>query len=673
MRARDFIGNDASARPHAVAAALVAAKYEDRASPSSRNLPKKWVVSAGQRLYIAFNVMTKGTKEALRPHQVFVLLEHAETSANIVFVADLQKDGTYISDIDMNKVGADFDGHCGKFHARLIIGDSTIKNAIDWNFADIDIATPPTPIGFVKKSEQVFFEPLPSITHQFRQPAKRPPGIVSDAFTLLCLAPLKTAFGRSSALRIVAGQALAATALQTTPPNSHCICKRGVMKLPLVLLALAAAIVSAKEPSVDNFKVGVLEKGADVADLKSITLFSKSAEKWVVSASQRLYIAFNVMTKGTKEALRPHQVFVLLEHAETSADIVFVADLQKDGTYISDIDMNKVGADFDGHCGKFHARLIIGDATIKNPIDWNFADIDIAAPPTPIGFVKKSEQVMKLPLVLLALAAAIVSAKEPSVDNFKVGVLEKGADVADLKSITLFSKSAEKWVVSASQRLYIAFNVMTKGTKEALRPHQVFVLLEHAETSADIVFVADLQKDGTYISDIDMNKVGADFDGHSGKFHARLIIGDATIKNPIDWNFADIDIATPPTPIGFVKKSEQVFFEPLPSITHQFRQPEKRPPGIVSDAFTLLCLAPLVILVGLWLKIGINFSNMPVNLWTLLFHAGLAAIFGLYMMFWLRLNMFDTLKYLAIVGSVTAFAGNRLLRSIASQRKEKKN
>ncbi|CAJ0585340.1 unnamed protein product, partial [Mesorhabditis spiculigera] len=71
---------------------------------------------------------------------VFVLFEHAETSADIVFVADLQKDGTYISDINMNKVGADFDGHCGKFHAGLIIGDSTITKSIEWNFADIDIA-----------------------------------------------------------------------------------------------------------------------------------------------------------------------------------------------------------------------------------------------------------------------------------------------------------------------------------------------------------------------------------------------------------------------------------------------------------------------------------------------------------------------------------------------------
>ena len=40
-----------------------------------------------------------------------------------------------------------------------------------------------------------------------------------------------------------------------------------------------------------------------------------------------------------------------------------------------------------------------------------------------------------------------------------------------------------------------------------------------------------------------------------------------------------------------------------PEIKHTFRQPEKRPPAIISNAFTVLCLVPILIMIGCWMKV----------------------------------------------------------------------
>ena len=51
------------------------------------------------------------------------------------------------------------------------------------------------------------------------------------------------------------------------------------------------------------------------------------------------------------------------------------------------------------------------------------------------------------------------------------------------------------------------------------------------------------------------------------------------------------------------------------------------------------------------------------------FHAGLGAIFTLYLYFWLQLNMFETIKYLVVIGVVTFLCGNSLLATIAKKNK----
>ncbi|KAK6060202.1 hypothetical protein COOONC_02145 [Cooperia oncophora] len=198
---------------------------------------------------------------------------------------------------------------------------------------------------------------------------------------------------------------------------------------------------------------------------------------------------------------------------------------------------------------------------------------------------------------------------EFTVEDLKLGALEKDDVVsgANLASVALFSKHGKVITADHTKRLYISFSVKSKVSGNLVQPHQ------------------------------NLAKAHKDFEGVSGKYTAYLIV--ATIKTPLNWAFADFMLTLPSAHPEVVPKSQRITYDVLPEIKHVFRQPEKRPPTIVSDALTLICLAPLLLLFVLWFRIGLNFGNMPVSLWTLIFHGSLAALFALYFVFWLQLNM----------------------------------
>ncbi|KAH6937385.1 hypothetical protein HPB50_027529 [Hyalomma asiaticum] len=129
---------------------------------------------------------------------------------------------------------------------------------------------------------------------------------------------------------------------------------------------------------------------------------------------------------------------------------------------------------------------------------------------------------------------------------------------------------------------------------------------------------------------------------------------------------ASLQLTLPPNPSP--PKPTVDMHAPKPEIKHLFREQEKRPPVFLSNAFCGLVLAPLLLLIVLWARIGVNLSNFPFSLSTIVFHLGLAAIFGLFGCFWLRLNMFTTLKYLAGLGAVTFISGHSML-TLLTQKK----
>ncbi|XGW22070.1 hypothetical protein V3C99_004771 [Haemonchus contortus] len=250
---------------------------------------------------------------------------------------------------------------------------------------------------------------------------------------------------------------------------------------------------------------------------------------------------------------------------------------------------------------------------------------------------------------LNSLSTTLKSSDEVMVEDFKVGALEKDDVVsgAKLVSVAQFSKYGKVIEADNTKRLYMSFSVKSKVSRRLVQPHQVFILFKHV-SGGEVFYTADVQTGGKYLVDINLAKAHKDFEGVFGKYTAYLIIGDATIRTSLNWPFADFMLTLPPAPVEVVPKSQRINYDKLPEINHVFRHPEKRPSTVVSDAFTLICLSPLLLLLVLWLRIGLNFDNVPLNVWTLTFHGSLAALFALYFVFWLQLNMFETLKYLAM-------------------------
>lgn len=144
-----------------------------------------------------------------------------------------------------------------------------------------------------------------------------------------------------------------------------------------------------------------------------------------------------------------------------------------------------------------------------------------------------------------------------------------------------------------------------------------------------------------------------------------IVVGDVTIEPAIEWEVASVSITFHKTSAAAPQPSR---FAPKPEIAHEFRQPEARPPVVVSLAFTAIVLVPGVVLLGLWVAIGANISNFPwTDLNALVFHVALGGVLLLFVTFWVQLNIFECLMYLTPLALVLVFSGRNMLRNIATK------
>lgn len=260
----------------------------------------------------------------------------------------------------------------------------------------------------------------------------------------------------------------------------------------------------------------------------------------------------------------------------------------------------------------------------------------------------------------------------------KAKVLSAEIGVGETDSTSNFNKQTVSFpnklgsVLNADhqQKVLLKTVIVDASTDQPITVHQAFVLLVNKQTKEEIIFVAEQDSLKAYKFDLDVGARGADFGHRSGAYALELIVGDASLSNSFRWPLADLELKFNQEPAA--RSDRNNTRAPRPEIIHQFRQPEKRPPRFVSDVFTALCAAPLLILFILWIKLGVNVSNFPFSLSSIGFHLGFGSILSLFALFWYKLDMFETLRLLVPLAIITFLFGHRLLRSIASRKTEQK-
>lgn len=222
----------------------------------------------------------------------------------------------------------------------------------------------------------------------------------------------------------------------------------------------------------------------------------------------------------------------------------------------------------------------------------------------------------------------------------------------------------EDGAIGSDGKISVEFEVVNDQTSESLDAHQAFVVFYNTLNDVEITFIAEKKK-SKYVASVDVSG-NLEF---GGKTEVKLIVGDALFHPSLKLHsFGKLQINGIPEPeFGDYNDRYLAKYDEPAEIKHTFREPEARPPVMISFVFTGLCALPIVGLLVVWSRLGVNLGRMESSF--LPFHIAIASIFGLYFLYWLKLDMFTTLKYLSLLGSVTFILGNRVLSTLAGKPK----
>ncbi|MBA0821977.1 hypothetical protein Goarm_018800, partial [Gossypium armourianum] len=259
------------------------------------------------------------------------------------------------------------------------------------------------------------------------------------------------------------------------------------------------------------------------------------------------------------------------------------------------------------------------------------------------------------------------------VENSEIAVLDSDlGSIESQKKLDLAGKNAISLSANHLQKLRLSFQLTTPHGRP-FKPHQAFLKLRHESKVEHIFVVGNSGKQ----FEIVLNFLGLveKFFYLSGKYDMELTIGDAAMENSLLVAIGHIELDLPEAPEKAPRPPPQPVdpysrYGPKAEITHIFRAPEKRPPQELSLAFLGLTILPLLgFLIGL-LRLGVNLKNFPTKpipaTFAVLFHVGIGAVLLLYVFFWVKLDLFQTLKLLGFLGVFLVFVGHRILSHLAA-------
>lgn len=213
--------------------------------------------------------------------------------------------------------------------------------------------------------------------------------------------------------------------------------------------------------------------------------------------------------------------------------------------------------------------------------------------------------------------------------------------------------------VHESNELHIALDLALDDAK--MKPQQRLLTLTHSERKGKVARVSgDITSAGsgamvvTFV--VTSDKLQKQIGTLGGAYDAEVVIADSRFKKSYKANFGSITVSHAQKADGSLASDPplgpaEVAYAPKEEFEHIMRDPDSRPPAVVSLAFALVAMGPLLLLPMGLLGTGANLKKMSPK--SGLFHLVVGATLGLIAVYWLSLKLQTALPLIAI-GCATA-------------------
>lgn len=272
--------------------------------------------------------------------------------------------------------------------------------------------------------------------------------------------------------------------------------------------------------------------------------------------------------------------------------------------------------------------------------------------------------------LLLAAAGAVQAASSWGFDEGSISVTsKKGPDGIKEK---LSQKSPLSKVVTLGSQDTVTISLTAKDNGKAKRPHQAFVLLKDEETGLEAPFPLTVKDDGKAKVQISQKDIPVQLLSTPKPLKATVVLASFGSAQGLLSPVFDIEFNLDPNAAAPAAE-KPLRYGKLPEIHHIFRGDPKSPPMVVSFFFTVVVLAPLPLLLGVWFTLGANVDHLSkaVSAAPLSYAAFIGSIFAMefaFLLYYSTWNLFQLLPAVGILSTIIVFSGKNALGEVQSRR-----
>jgi len=273
----------------------------------------------------------------------------------------------------------------------------------------------------------------------------------------------------------------------------------------------------------------------------------------------------------------------------------------------------------------------------------------------------------------------VFSKKEMTFDFFKVRLHGEN----NVSKRLTYPEVMEKFTISNMDKLELSLKLVEKNDKEKeinkIEQAMFYLSNDKSENS----YILESSDSGKYILNL------KDLTIDNGEYSMIVRFSSPTKDYvPLEYNFGKVNVnysapekKAEPNKAPTLLESEGPNFYPKPDQPHIFKPDPKPKSKFFAKVVFAIMLLPWAYLIFIWSKIGININGLFYNSKTLiygvLFILGLCSIIFILVLFFIKLNLFQTLGALGIASIYTSVFGHLVLRQKAekrsSERKMKKS